>query len=62
MHHSVFQFCKFSAVPARCGTYEVTCDTLQLVYLGALAVRALLKILIRILETTVHATVTVMVH
>ena len=62
MHHPVSQFCKLSAVPSCRGTDKVTGDALELVYLGALAVRTFFKILISVLEAAIHATVTVMVH
>ena len=61
MHHPVFQLCKFSAVPACSGTDKVSGDTLELVYLGALAVRTFFKVLVGILESTVHAAVAVVV-
>ena len=61
MHHPVFQFRKLSAVPACSGTDKVSGDTLELVYLGALAVRTFFKVLVSILEAAVHAAVTVVV-
>ena len=62
VYHAVFQLCELSAVPSAGGSDEVTGDALELVYLGALAVRTFFKILISVLETAIHATVTVMVH
>ena len=62
VHDSVLELREFGAVPTTCCTYEVTGDALQLVDLGALAVRALFKAGVRIFKSAVHATVAVVVH
>ena len=61
MNHSVLELSELRAVPAASRTHEVACDSLKLVYLRALAVRAFLEICISILISTVHATVAVVV-
>ena len=62
MYHSVLELGQFGAVPTSCCTYKVACDSLELVDLCALAVRTLLKILVIILKSSVHATVAVVVY
>lgn len=62
VNHAVLQLGELSAVPAAGSTYKVSCDTLKLVDMLSTAMRALLKTLFCILESTVHAAVTVVVH
>ena len=61
VNHAVTEFCKFSSVPAACGTHEVACDALKLVDVLSTAVRTLGEILLCILESAVHTTVAVVV-
>ena len=62
MNNAVAELCELSAVPAACGTYEVACDTLELVDVFASAVRTLLETCLCVLESAVHAAVAVVVH
>ena len=59
--HTVAELGEFSSVPAAGGSYKVTCDALELVYIAASAVRAFLNSLLRILESAVHAAVAVVI-
>ena len=61
VNHAVFKLGELRAVPASCSTYEIPCDSLKLVNLAALAVRALLQICISVLISAVHAAVAVVV-
>ena len=61
MNYSVFELGELRAVPAACGAYEVTGDSLKLVYLRALAMRAFLEVCISIFISAVHAAVAVVV-
>ena len=60
--HSVLELRKLGAVPTSCRTDKVSGDALELVNLGALAVRALFKVSISILKSAVHAAVAVVVY
>ena len=62
MNDAVAELGELSSVPAVCCTYEVTCDALELVYVAAAAVRTFGEVFLRVLESAVHASVTVMVH
>ena len=62
VYDAVAELGELAAVPTACGTYEVTCDALELVDVLSSAVRALLKTLFCILESAVHAAVAVVVH
>ena len=62
VYHTVAELCELAAVPTACGTYQVTCDSLELVDVFASAVRALLETGLCVLESAVHATVAVVVH
>ena len=62
MNDAVAELCELTAVPAACGTYEVACDTLELVDVFASAVRTLLEACLCILESAVHAAVAVVVY
>ena len=62
VYHAVAELGELSAVPAACGSHEVTCDALELVDVLSSAVRTFLKTLVCILETAVHAAVAVVVH
>lgn len=62
MNHTVAELGELAAVPSAGSTYEVTGDSLKLVYLFAAAVRALLHVLLCIFISAVHATVAVVVH
>ena len=61
MYYTVVEFSQLRAVPAVGGSYEITCDTLQLVYCMAAAYRAFLKIVLGILISTCHAAIAVVV-
>ena len=62
VYHAVFQLCELSAVPSAGGSDEVTGDALELVNVMTSAVRALCESFLCILESTIHATVAVVVH
>ena len=62
MHYAVFQFGKLCTVPALSGAYKIAGDALQPVDMVAVAVRAFLQIGVSILESAVHAAVSVVVH
>ena len=62
MNNAVAELCELTAVPTACSSYEVTCDTLELVDVFASAVRTLLETCFCILESAVHAAVAVVVH
>ena len=62
MNDAVAEFGELSSVPSACGTYEVTCDALELVDVAAAAVRAFGEVFLRVLESAVHAAVAVVVH
>ena len=62
VNYAVFEFCKLSAVPTACSTYEVAGDTLELVDVFAAAVRTFLEIFLCVLISAVHAAVAVVVH
>ena len=62
MYHSILELGQFGAVPTACCTYKVTCDSLEFVDLGTLAVWALLEVLVCIFESAVHAAVAVVVY
>ena len=58
----VLELCKFCTVPASGRSYKVSGDSLELVYLGALAVRTPCKVFVCILESAVKAAVPVVVY
>ena len=62
MNYAVAELCELTAVPTASSTYEVACDTLELVDVLAAAVRALLEACLCVLETAVHAAIAVVVH
>ena len=62
VNDTVAELGELAAVPAACGTYEVTCDALELVDVLATAVRTLCKSLLCVLISAVHAAVAVVVH
>ena len=62
MNHAVAELGELSAVPAVGCSYEVSCDTLELVDVLSTAVRTFGESLFRILKSAVHATVAVVVH
>ena len=62
VNYAVFEFCKLSAVPTACSTYEVAGDTLELVNVRSAAVRTLHEALLCILVSAVHAAVAVVVY
>jgi len=62
MNNSILKLRKLSCIPTAGSTYEVTCDTLELVDLVATAMRAELKVCICVLISTVEAAVTIMVN
>ncbi len=62
MYYSVLEFGELAAVPAAGGADEVTGDSLELVDVGAAAVRTFFKSFFRVLEAAVHAAVAVVVH
>ena len=62
VYDTVAELCELTAVPTACCTYEVTGDSLEFVNVLATAVWAFYKTFISILETTVHATVAVVVY
>lgn len=62
VYHTVAELSELTSVPAACRTDEVSCDTLELVDVLATAVWTFLEASLCILESTVHATVAVVVH
>ena len=62
VYHAVLEFSELGAVPTACRTYEVAGDALELVDLGALAVRTFFEVLVCVLVSAVHAAVTVVVY
>jgi hypothetical protein len=62
VNYSIFKLGELAAVPAVGGADEVTGDSLELVDVGAAAVRTFFKSLFSVLETAVHAAVAVVVH
>lgn len=60
--NAIVELCQLAAVPAVGRTYQVTCDSLQLVDVAAAALRANLKVGICILISAVETTVTVVVY
>ena len=62
VNDTVAELGELAAVPTACGTYEVTCDALELVDVLATAVRTLCKSLLCVLISAVHAAVAVVVH
>ena len=62
VYYAVAELGELSAVPAACGSDEVTCYALELVDIVAAAVRTLCESFLRVLESAVHAAVAVVVH
>ena len=62
MYDAVAELGELTAVPAACGTYEVTGDALELVDVLSTAVRTLYKTLLCVLISAVHAAVAVVVY
>ena len=62
MNDTVAELGELAAVPTACGTYEVTCDALELVDVFSAAVWTLGESLLCVLISTVHATVAIVVH
>lgn len=62
MYYAVVKLGEFSLVPTVGCTYKVTCNALQLIKVLAVALRALLKVLYRVLMTAVETTVAVVVY
>ena len=62
VYYTVAEFGKLAAVPAVGGTNQITSDALQLVDVGAVALRALVQIFGCVLVSAVHAAVAVVVH
>ena len=62
MYHAVTELCELSSVPAAGCSNKITCDSLKLVNVLSTAVRAFHKSFLRILETAVHASVSVVVY
>ena len=62
VNYAVFEFCKLSAVPTACSSYEVAGDALELVDVLSTAVRALHKTLLCVLISAVHTAVAVVVY
>lgn len=62
MYHAVAELGELAAVPTACGTYEVTCDALELVDVLSTAVRTLYKTLLCVLISAVHTAVAVVVY
>lgn len=62
VYDAVAELCELSAVPAACRSDKISCDTLELVDVLAAAVRTFLQTYLCILESAVHASVSVMVH
>ena len=60
--NTVVELSQLAAVPTVGGTYQVTCNSLQLVDVAAAALRANLKVGICILVSAVETTVTVVVY
>ena len=62
VYHAVLKLCKLGAVPTACCSYEVAGDTLELVNLGALAMRAFLEVCISVFISAVKTSVAVVVY
>ena len=62
MYHAVLKLCKLGAVPTACCSYEVAGDALELVNLGALAMRTFLEVCVSIFISAVKASVAVVVY
>ena len=62
MYHAVAELGELSAVPSAGGSDEVTGNALELVNVMTSAVRTFCESFLGILESTVHATVAVVVH
>lgn len=62
MHDPILQFRQLGIIPTVGGANQITGYALQTVNVVAMAVRALCKILLSIFISTVHTSVSVMVH
>jgi hypothetical protein len=62
VYDTVAEFGEFAAVPTACRTYEVTCDSLELVDVLTTAVWTLCESLFCVFISAVHAAVAVVVH
>ena len=62
VNDTVAELGELAAVPAACGTYEVTCDALELVDVLTAAVWTFGESLLCVLISAVHAAVAVVVH
>ena len=62
VYHAVLKLCKLGAVPAACCSYEVAGDTLELVNLGALAMRTFLEVCVSVFKSAVKTSVAVVVY
>ena len=62
MYHAVAQLGELSAVPTAGCTYEVAGDALELVNLGALAMRTFLEVCVSVFISAVKTSVAVVVY
>ena len=62
MYYTVIQFCQLGLVPSVGGSYQITRDALQAIYVGAAAMGTLFHFLLGILVTAIHAAVARMIY